>query len=95
MGILKRFLYMEIDKDGKHRFSDWAKVTTSLGTMVEPGRNFLRAHSTGTPFTDVDYGDEISRIDGIRIIDLDNEKVVLSNGDIPLNGGNCIPRDGR
>lgn len=74
-GILKRELLFSAEKrDGVEYIKplDWCRVTTSLGTMLEP-----RTHAffRDTPFVSlgaVNYEDEACMVNGIDYIDPDS-----------------------
>jgi len=90
MSILNRTVYHD-DSRGRAMFWDWAVVTTTLGTMVEPfiaGAKF----TVNTPTVDFDPDDEINRIDTIRSMPLDKEQLILSGGDGHLHGGPTVTR---
>lgn len=92
MSILKRDVFYD-DAKGFITFWDWAKVTTTLGAMVEPfvvGQKFV----ADVDKADFDPEDEISRIDSIRIMDLNKEQLILSGGG-HIHGGSLIPVLGR
>ena len=92
MSILKRDVFYD-DSRGKIMFWDWAKVTTTLGAMVEPfivGQKFV----TDVDTADFDPEDMMSRIDSIRIMDLNKEQLILST-DPHLHGGSTISSTGR
>ena len=98
MSILRRTIFIEKDdrfpsSGSYHRPCDWALVTTTLGTMVEPFQPFARIANGGN-FQDYDATDEISRIDEIKFISLDEHMKMLSGGGDPIHGGN-IMRVGR
>ncbi|KKM96312.1 hypothetical protein LCGC14_1179430 [marine sediment metagenome] len=92
MSILKRKVFYD-DSRGNIMFWDWAMVTTTLGSMVEP---FIvgQKYAINDDILDFDPADEINRIDSIRIMDLNKEQVVLST-DPHLHGGSTIPSTGR
>lgn len=92
MSILKRELYYD-KRDGIIRFWDWAIATTTLGAMAEPFCISLR-HSVGTPSINIDFSDELARIDELHYAPHDKEKLVLSGGLHELNGGILMPRVG-
>jgi len=92
MSIKRRTVYFD-NTDGIARFWDWAKVSTSLGTMVEP---FLpNDRYTTSPAIEFDATDEIVRIDEIRSKPIDVHITVLSGGGAAIHGGEQMPRDGR
>jgi len=76
------------------RFWDWAIVTTTLGTMAEP---FVVNERTqlNTPTIEFDPTDEMVRIDNIRAMPVGQSYNVLSGDDMPMHGGEQMPRDGR
>lgn len=94
MSILKRTVYYDITR-GTSMFWDWAKVTTTLGVMVEP---FVvgAKHVANTPLVDFDPDDEINRIDEIRALPIDKEQLILSSSAVDhLHGGPTVTRIGR
>ena len=92
MSILRRTVFYD-NTGGFTRLWDWALVTTTLGTMVEPFD--LSKHQIDTPAIEYDPTDEISRVDEIRAADIDQSLLILSGGDTQLNGGTLIPRVGK
>lgn len=90
--IKKREVYYD-NTGGIARFWDWAVVTTSLGTMVEP---FLPNDRKlmGADFDDFDPTDEVARIDEIRAAPRDKSLLALSGGEHQLHGGVLNPRTG-
>ena len=94
MSILSRTVFYD-NTDGIARFWDWARVTTTLGTMIEP---FIpgQRHAINEDFEAFIPDDEINRIDNLRAKPIDFEKVLLSGGDDQhFMGGAQLPRDGR
>ncbi len=91
MSIQKRTIYYDV-KNGNAMFLDWAKVTTTLGTMVEPFCVNQR-HVHQTPFVNYDPEDEINRIDEIREMPAGKEQILLSGDDAGyhLMGGTHQP----
>ena len=93
MSILNRTVYYDNSR-GRAMFWDWAVVTTTLGTMVEPfiaGAKF----TADVPMIEFDPDDEIARMDTIRAMPLDREQLILSGGDGHLHGGPSVTRLGR
>ena len=94
MSILNRTVYYD-NSHGRAMFWDWAKVTTTLGVMVEPfiaGAKF----TVNTPTVDFDPDDEINRIDEIRALPIDREQLILSSSAVDhLHGGPTVTRIGR
>lgn len=94
MSIQKRTVFFS-DKGGTVRFFDYALVTTTLGTMVEPFLPNCRMVA-GTEFRNFDPDDECARIDEIKRENLDAHMLVLSGGGTQaLHGGTNMPRIGR
>ena len=94
MSILKREVLYGVNGSGNARFSNWAVVTTTLGTMVEPYfPNTLRGLGDSIP--DYDPDDIMSKVTGFRQINIDKEMIELSGGTHSLNGGYLSPRLGR
>jgi len=91
MSILRRTVYYD-NSDGRALFWDFAKVTTTIGSMVEPFIPGAR-HVNNQDFEAFDPDDEINRIDEIRAAPLDKEKLILSD-DYSM-GGIGSPRVGR
>jgi len=91
MSIQKRTVYYD-NKNGRAMFWDWAKVTTTLGTMVEPFLPGSR-HALNEDFEDFDPDDEINRIDEIRALPLGKHQLIL--GDNHVMGGSVMPRINR
>lgn len=92
MSITNRTVYFD-NAGGVTRFWDWAKVTTTIGSMSEPFSIDLR-HSPDVDFETVDPEDEIRRIDDIRAADVDRQQILLGGGDHTM-GGYQLPRTGR
>ena len=85
MTIQKREVFYD-KTDGLVRFWDWAMVTTPLGAMVEP---FL-INSRTTPnvsMPDIDFTDEMSRIDEMNERSVDVQFRTLAGGEAQLHGG--------
>lgn len=87
---------MERDKggstsEGYYRPHDWALVTTSLGSMMEPFCMFART-SRNVNIQNTDWTDDMSRIDRIEMVDLDKQMTFFGES---VNGGNMLPRAGR
>lgn len=93
MSILNRTVFADV-KGGIFMFWDWAKVTTTLGTMAEPFVPGSR-WDVNQDFEEFDPDDEINRIDELRIASLDKEQLILSGGDQHLMGGATVPRSKR
>jgi hypothetical protein len=93
MSIQKRTVFFD-DTGGFVRFSDWALVTTTLGTMAEPFLPNSR-HMLDVDFSEFDPTDPIARVDEIRQISVDVQMHALSGGDHALNGGYQLPRGDR
>lgn len=95
MSIQKRTVFYEHSKDGLIRFFDYALVTTTLGTMVEPFLPNCRL-AVGTQFANFDPTDETCRIDDLICENLDKHMFMLSGGGTQaLHGGTNMPRVGR
>lgn len=93
--VLKRTVFYE-RRDGYVRFSDWALVTHSLGTMAEPFNvNSRISSSNNESIPNFDFTDNASRIDEMIEIDADKLNLILSGGDDAIHGGNILPRVGR
>lgn len=91
MSIQKRTIFFEKKANVPIRYSDFAMVTTTLGSMVEP---FCFANRIFDYNTDYDPTDQIARVDDMTGIDLDKEQLLLSGGD-HLHGGKLTMRTGR
>jgi len=92
--ILKRTVFVEV-AGGVHRFADFARVVTPLGTMVEP---FMPGEkvSNNTGIQEYDATDEMCRIDNIEQVDSDKLPSMLGDGlQPPLHGGLQLSRTGR
>jgi hypothetical protein len=90
--IQKRTVFYEQTPGNPIIFSDWARVITPMGAMVEPfvvGNKLV----AGQGVSDYVPKDEMSRIDEMIGIDMDKEKSILA--DDYLHGGHCMPRQGR
>jgi len=61
------------------RFSDFASVVTSIGTCWEPFNINLIATASGGFPTDIDYKDEMQRIDSIDSIGPKSESRLLAD----------------
>ena len=92
MSITHRTIFYD-DSTGVVRFSDWAQVNTTLGTMVEVF-NINQHKASHVQLRDYDPTDEIARIDSIKRISLHREKLILSGGAQVLHGGIAQPRIG-
>lgn len=97
MGILRRTIFFDnSNKKGEkyHRLWDWAIVTTTLGTMMEPFNLLKYPHQTCLA-QNWDPEDEMARVDHVEFQPYD--PTILSNGEtaIPTMGGIMMPRDGR
>jgi hypothetical protein len=92
MSIVKRTVLFDRTTD-VIRFNDWAYVDTTIGPMGEPFHPNARV-STGTPITDFDPTDEISRIDEMRALPVDASFSYFSGG-LQAIGGYQMPRDGK
>jgi hypothetical protein len=93
MSIQRRRVFYDEFK-GHVRFWDWAKVTTTLGTMVEPFAPGNR-HSLNQDFANFDPDDEINLISSVRAMPIDRQEIILSGGDGALHGGDQMPVTGR
>ena len=92
MSITHRTVFFD-DSTGVVRWSDWAMVNTTLGTMVQ-GFNINQRKAPNVQLRDFDPTDEIARIDSIKRISMHREKLILSGGSQVLHGGIMQPRDG-
>ena len=92
MSIKTRTIFYDFT-NGIASFWDWAVVTTTLGTMVEP--HTFSTQGIGEETIQFDSTDEIVKINEIRAASRDKEQLILSGGDGHLNGGNTVPRNGR
>lgn len=96
-GILKRTIFVHQDKD-KVLFHDWAKVVTSLGTMVEPKCLMAQRPFDGVAVnaSKMDYTDDINRIDLMETVHIGKESMILCDeqGTIRLHSGIAWPRVG-
>lgn len=90
--IHKRTVFFEIDSNGVHRLCDWARVTTNIGTMLEPRTDLFSRCVPGVQFNDADMADEMTMVTGIEGISMDREKYILGDA---IHGGYVLPRDGR
>jgi hypothetical protein len=94
MSILKRTIFYD-DTGGFVRFRDWARVTTTLGAMMEPHVVNLR-QVPGIDFANFDPEDEIARVDLVQRIDAVKENTIFSwDSPVPLHGGIQMPRVGK
>lgn len=65
-GILRRTIFLAKGSDGFHRFSDWARVNTSIGQMMEP----FTMRDSGVPKSeDKSWRDPEFRIDDVQVYD--------------------------
>jgi hypothetical protein len=95
-GILKRTVFID-DSNGYVVFHDWSKVSTGIGTMVEP-----RCVMAQRPFDGVAVGaakinptDDISRVDALERIAIGKEKSFLADETVlALHGGGLWQRVG-
>jgi len=92
MSIQKRTVFYD-NAGGVARFWDWARVTTTLGSMSEPFAIDQR-HSNDTDFETIDPEDEMRRVDEIRAASADKTQIILGGGDHTM-GGYHLPRTGR
>lgn len=77
------------------RFFDFALVSTTLGTMVEPFQPNARL-SLGTAIQNFDPEDDCSRIDEMRPANIHTHTLLLSGGGTQaLHGGTAMPRVGK
>lgn len=90
--IHRRTVFFEIDDTGIHRFCDWARTTTNIGTMLEPCTQLFNRVSPGVAFDDYDMADEMCMVTAIEGIDLDREKYIIGDA---VTGGYLMPRTGR
>jgi hypothetical protein len=91
VSVLKREVYYD-NTGGIARFWDFAIVTTTLGTMIEPFLPNQRTDFGG--YDDFDPTDEVARIDEIRAAPRDKAMLMLSGGEHQLHGGTLNPRTG-
>ena len=92
--ILKRTAFVEV-VGGVHRFADFARVITPLGTMVEPFIPFQKTSNNGS-IQEYDATEEMCRVDDIEQIDSDRLPSLMGDGGSPaLHGGNQLSRTGR
>jgi hypothetical protein len=92
--ILKRTAFVEV-VGGVHRFADFARVITPLGTMIEP---FIPGQKVGNndSMQEYDATNEMCRIDDIEQVDSDRLPSMMGDGGSPsLHGGNQLSRTGR
>lgn len=104
MSIYKRTLYLVKDPHNVRppRLSDWAKTTTSLGTMAEPWTGAKVDMAAGAPVANtastLDYATtNWGRVDEVVEIRRGWEKRVLGTSDDggpALHGGALIPDGG-
>lgn len=87
-GIHRRTVLMEIDKRPVHdgatyiRPCDWARVDTSLGTMIEPFPELFVRHVVDTQSAAFDATDEMAKVNGIEFINMDSAQKILSFGEV-------------
>ena len=94
-GILRRTVYYDERPAGPFNFLGFARVTTGIGTMIEPFQPGIR-HAVGTAIGEYDPEDMMVRIDVLQRIDGRQQKAILSGGSsIPLHGGVTITHTGR
>ena len=65
-GIQRRTIFMAKGGDGYHRISDWCRVTTGLGAMIEPYSFNRNACIKGSANEDFNWKDSGNRIDDIQ-----------------------------
>jgi hypothetical protein len=95
-GILRRTIFVD-DSNGYVVFHDWAKVTTGLGTMVEPRCVFAQRPFGGVSVnaSKVDPTDDINRVDALERIAIGEEKSFLADETVlALHGGALWQRVG-
>jgi hypothetical protein len=89
MSIQKRCVFYS--KENQYRFLDWAEVTTTLGSMMEPFCPNIR-FAPNQSIRDFDPSDPIARIDEMKNVDRRFEWKALSHGEVmPLHGGRMMP----
>ena len=96
MSIVRRTAFIEVDTrfpdlGNYHRPHDWALVTTTIGTMAEPF-NMFQKNVVGVQPRDLDYTDEIARIDEIQQFNLDKGMQIIGDR---VHGGYLMSRTGR
>ena len=87
MSILKRQIFIDGSK-GQVRFYDWAIVTTTLGSMVEP-RNLSLFPTKGAEYNPLDM---MAKIDEIGSIDILRHKESFLGAGQVIHGGNQMPQ---
>lgn len=95
-GILKRTMYVD-DSKGYVLFHDWAKVTTGIGTMVEPRCAFAQRPFDGVSVSaaKVNPSDDVNRVDALERIAIGKEQSFLADETIiALHGGQLWQRVG-
>jgi hypothetical protein len=91
--VLKRTVFYDNTKNVV-RFWDWALVTTTIGTMVEPFNVNMR-WIPGAQQQNFDPEDEATRIDEMVCASIDKQQLILSGGNSYLHGGYVQPHVGR
>ena len=72
MAILKRellFVYHKRDGQTYIKPTDWCRVTTAEGTMLEPRTEAFFRDTPGESMGAIDYEDSANMVNGIDIID--------------------------
>lgn len=72
---------------------DWARVDTSIGTMIEPFSTPFARHNVGTQSSAYNATDEASMVNAIEYIDMDKAVTILSSGGV--HSANVGLRTGR
>lgn len=95
MDILKRTAFCEaVNKGGTtyHRFYDWTRVETDLGTMFEGGQVNQRTRFGDGDLVATDYESDDHMINEIEFVNFDKIPQTVGYG---LIGGTLLPRSGR
>jgi len=92
MSIQRRTAYFVQPRGKQVRFTGWAHVVTTLGTMAEPFEVYNR-HSRDTDFADWDPSDPMARIDDLKSVAFDEAPFYDGDGveRRQLHGGNTTP----
>jgi hypothetical protein len=85
-GIQRRVIFIGKGSDGYNRISDWCRVTTGIGAMIEP---FSFNRQRCVPAADFDWKEAGNRIDEIQTYDPGCQ--IFDDG---TTGGPTIPING-
>lgn len=95
-GILRRTIFVD-DAKGYVLFHDWCKVTTGIGTMVEPRCVLSQRPFDGVAVAaaKVNPSDDINRVDSLERIAIGKENMFLADETLlALHGGMLWQRVG-